>query len=77
MKSRWMFKVRYNPDVIEDIHNFWLYSFTNPLDLGIRVSLSLSHRQPYVVYIFNYKMFHQEASVETIKRSNPMYLGEL
>ena len=26
--------------------------------------------QLYVVYIFNYKMFHQEASVETIKVKN-------
>ena len=32
--------------VIEDTHNSWLYCFTNPLELGTRVSLS--HRQPYV-----------------------------
>ena len=31
--------------VIKDIHNSWLYCFTNPLELGIRVSLS--HRQSY------------------------------
>ena len=30
----------------EDIHNPWLYCFTNPLEIWIRVSLS--HRQPYV-----------------------------
>ena len=30
--------------VIKDIHNSWLYCFTNPLELGTRVSLS--HRQP-------------------------------
>ena len=24
----------------EDIHNSWLYCFTNPLELGIRVSVS-------------------------------------
>ena len=30
----------------EDIHNSWLYCFTNPLELGTRVSLV--HRQPYV-----------------------------
>ena len=51
---------------IESIHSSWLYCFTDPLELGTRVSLS--HRQPHVVYIFNYKMFHQEASVETIKK---------
>jgi len=32
--------------LIEDIHNSWLYWFTNPLVLGTRVSLL--HRQPYV-----------------------------
>ena len=26
--------------VIEDIHNSWFYCFTNPLELGTRVSLS-------------------------------------
>ena len=40
--------------VFEDIHNSWLYCFTNPI-------------QPRVVYVFNYKMFHQETSVEIIK----------
>ena len=30
----------------EDIHNSWLYCFTNPLEIGTRVLLS--HRQPYV-----------------------------
>ena len=34
--------MKYN--TLEDIHNFWLYCFTNPLELGTRVSLS--HRQP-------------------------------
>ena len=33
-------------DLIEDVHNSWLYCFTNPFKLGTRVSLS--HRQPYV-----------------------------
>ena len=47
---------------IKDIHNSWLYCFTNPFELGTRVSLS--HRQPNVSPA---KMFHQEASVETIK----------
>ena len=42
--------------VIKDIHNSWLCCFTNHLELGTHVSLS--HRQ----------MFHQEASVETIKK---------
>ena len=46
---------------IYDMHNPWLYCFTNPLEIGTRVSLS--HRQPYVFIV---KMFHQEASVETI-----------
>ena len=32
--------------VIEDIHNSWLYCFTNPLELGTRVSLP--NHQPYV-----------------------------
>jgi len=32
--------------VIEDVHNSWLYCFTNPLELVTRVSLS--NRQPYV-----------------------------
>ena len=31
---------------IKDIHNSWLYCFTNPPELGTRVSLS--HRQPNV-----------------------------
>ena len=31
---------------LEDIHNSWLYCFTNCLELGTRVSLS--HRQLYV-----------------------------
>ena len=30
----------------EDIHSSWLYCFTNPVEIGTRVSLS--HRQPYV-----------------------------
>ena len=34
--------------VIKDIHNSWLYCFTNPLELGTRVSLS--HRQPNVSF---------------------------
>ena len=25
---------------LEDVHNSWLYCFTNPLELGTRVSLS-------------------------------------
>ena len=33
-------------NLIKDIHNSWLYCFTNPLELGTRVSLS--HRQPNV-----------------------------
>ena len=33
--------------LIKDIHNSWLYCFTNPLELGTRVSLS--HRQPNVL----------------------------
>ena len=33
---------------IQDIHNSWLYCFTNPLELGTRVSLL--HRQSYVTY---------------------------
>ena len=33
--------------VIKDIHNSWLYCFTNPLELGTRVSPS--HRQPNVL----------------------------
>ena len=33
--------------IIQDIHNSWLYCFTNPLELGARVSLS--HRQPNVL----------------------------
>ena len=32
--------------VIEDVRNSWLYCFTDPLELGTRVSVS--HRQPYV-----------------------------
>ena len=32
--------------VIGDIHNSWLYCFTNPIELGTRVSLA--HRQLYV-----------------------------
>ena len=32
---------------IKDIHNSWLYCFTNPPELGTRVSLS--HRQPNVL----------------------------
>ena len=32
--------------MFEDIHNSWLYCFTNPLELGTRVSLS--HSQRYV-----------------------------
>ena len=32
--------------LIKDIHNSWLYCFTNPLELGTRVSLS--QRQPNV-----------------------------
>ena len=32
---------------IEDIRNCWLHCFTNPLELGTRVSLS--HRQPDVL----------------------------
>ena len=32
-------------DKFENIHNSWLYCYTNPLELGTRVSLS--HRQPY------------------------------
>ena len=35
--------------VIKDIHNSWLYCFTSPLELGIRVSLS--HHQPYVLTV--------------------------
>ena len=62
--STLFFKI-YQSKLIKDIHNSWLYCFTNPPELGTRVSLS--HRQPNVLYIFNYKMFHQEASVETIK----------
>ena len=31
---------------MKDIHNSWLYCFTNPPELGTRVSLS--HRQPNV-----------------------------
>ena len=45
-------------NVLKDVRNSWLYCFTNPLELGTRVSLL--HRQPYV-------MFHKEASIETIK----------
>ena len=41
--------------VIGDIHNSWLYCIINPQRIG---------------YIFNYKKFHKEASVETIKMSN-------
>ena len=37
--------------VFEDMHNSWLYCFTNPLELGT---------------LFKFKMLHQEASVETI-----------
>ena len=40
----------------EDIHNSWLYCFTNPLELGTRVSLS--HRQPNVL-LNNLTMFLQ------------------
>ena len=36
----------FNIILIKDIHNSRLYCFTNPLDIGARVSLS--HRQPYV-----------------------------
>ena len=36
----WSFLV--NHLEFEDIHNSWLYCFTNPLELGTRVSLSLS-----------------------------------
>ena len=32
--------------VIKDVHNSWLYCFTNTVELGTRVSLS--HCQPYV-----------------------------
>ena len=31
------------------IHNSWYYCFTNPLDIGTRVSLS--HRQPYDIHM--------------------------
>ena len=91
---------------MKDIHNSWLYCFTNPPELGTRVSLS--HRQPNVKqynqelcisliticftkrlqsrplnkfedyttlgYIFNYKMFHQEASIETIKTKQQIFI---
>ena len=33
-------------NLIKDIHNSWLYCFTNPLELGTCVSLS--HRQPNI-----------------------------
>ena len=36
---------------IKDIHNSWLYCFTNPFELGTRVSLS--HCQPYVSHILS------------------------
>ena len=32
----------------EDIHNSWLYCFTNPLEIGTRVSLS--YRQPWRIW---------------------------
>ena len=36
----------YSTFTLVDIHNSWLYCFTNRLELGTRVSLS--HRQLYV-----------------------------
>ena len=52
--------------IIEDIHKSWLYCFTNPFKIpSLRGSVKHITR---VVYIFDCKMFHQEASVETIKR---------
>ena len=38
--SDFYFSITYK---FKDIHNSWLYCFTNPLELGTRVSLS--HRQ--------------------------------
>ena len=46
---------------IKDIHNSWLYCFTNPLELGTRVSLS--HRQPNVFNTYN-----QELCISLITR---------
>ena len=39
-------EIKHSVYLIEDIHNSWLYCFTNPLELGTRVSLS--HYQPYM-----------------------------
>ena len=36
-------------------NNSWLHCFTNPLELGTRVSLS--HRQPYVGTLIYYDVF--------------------
>ena len=48
--------VMYKNKVIKDIHNSWLYCFTNPLELGTRVSLS--HRQPNVLVADDAKAKH-------------------
>ena len=33
----------YKLTLIEDIRNFWLYCFTNPLELGTRVLVQFEH----------------------------------
>ena len=79
---------------IDDIHNSWLYYFTNPLGLGThvrtisrmcdgksetRVPSSRGFVKQYnrVVYIFKFKMFHQEASLETIKMNSLLCLVKI
>ena len=70
----------------EGTHNSWLYCFTNPLELGMCVSLS--HRWPYVTIQLTMrkrnsvpssrrlvKQYNQEASVETIKLKNDHFNG--
>ena len=72
--------INLNVSESEDAHNSWLHCFTDPLEIGTRVSLSYRQRntcpkfkmmsetiQTRVVYVFNYELFHREASAETIK----------
>ena len=48
-----------------------------PLNLGHVFRFRIVSRMCRVVYIFNYKMFHQEASVGTIKMIKTACLTEL
>ena len=66
--------------IIEDIHNSWLYCFTNPLELGTRVSLS--HRQPYMSIHTRVpssrglvKQYNQELCISSISKTIRENLG--